>query len=107
MMMDISNFYLMTPLLQTEYIRIKLSNLPQEIIHQYKLNNKARKNGMVFIAITKGMYGLPQSGLPANEFLEKHLNQHSYFQSKLVPSLWRHKTCPIQFVLTVDDFGVK
>ena len=107
MTMDISNFYLMTPLLRPEYIRIKLSDLPQEIIDQYQLKDKVNKNGMVFVAVTKGMYGLPQSGLLANELLEKRLNQHGYFQSKFVPGLWRHKTRPIQFVLTVDDFGVK
>ena len=53
------------------------------------------------------MYGLPQSGLLANELLEKRLNKHGYVQSKFVPGLWKHKTRPIQFCLTVDDFGVK
>ncbi len=32
MMIDISNFYLMTPLKQPEYIHIKLSDIPEEII---------------------------------------------------------------------------
>ena len=53
------------------------------------------------------MYGLPQSGLLANELLENRLNKHGYAQSKFVPGLWKHKTRPIQFCLTVDDFGVK
>ena len=92
MTMDISNFYLMTPLLQPEYIRIKLSDLPEEIIQQYKLNDKANKNGMVFVKVTKGMYGLPQSGLLANVLLKKRLNQHGYHQSKLVPGLWKHES---------------
>jgi hypothetical protein len=56
---------------------------------------------------TKGMYGLPQAGLIANKLLESRLNKHGYRQSKLVPGLWRHDTCPIQFTLVVDDFGVK
>jgi hypothetical protein len=107
MTMDISNFYLMTPLLQPEYVRMKLSDLPEEIIQQYKLNDKANKNGMVFVKVTKGMYGLPQSGLLANVLLKKRLNQHGYHQSKLVPGLWKHELRHIQFVLTVDDFGVK
>ena len=92
MTLDISDFYLMTPLLRPEYIRIKLSDLPEEIIQQYKLNDKANKNGMVFVKITKGMYGLPQSGLLANVLLKKHLNQHGYHQSKLVPGLWKHES---------------
>eukprot|EP00804_Cyclotella_cryptica_P025587 CCRYP_002823-RE/>CCRYP_002823-RE protein AED:0.29 eAED:0.29 QI:0/0/0/1/0/0/2/0/609 len=81
MTMDISNFYLMTPLLRPEYIRIKLSDLPDEIIREYKLTDKVNKNGMIFVSVTRGI--------------------------KLVPGLWRHTTRPIQFVLTVDDFGVK
>lgn len=39
--------------------------------------------------------------------LEKRLNTHGYFQSKLVPGLWSHEWRPIQFTLVVDDFGVK
>jgi hypothetical protein len=105
--MDLANFYRMTPLLRPKYIRIKLSDLPDEIIAEYQLHEKATHHGMVFVAVTKGMYGLPQAGLLANELLEKRLNQHGYFQNKLVPGFWRHLTRPIQFVLTVDDFSVK
>ena len=107
MTMDISNFYLMTPLSRPEYIRIKLTDLPDEIIDEYKLKEKATKDGSIYIEANKGMYGLPQSGLLANELLEKRLNKHGYHQSKLVPGLWKHDKRPIQFTLVVDDFGVK
>ena len=107
MTMDISNFYLMTPLSRPEYIRIKLTDLPDEIINEYKLKEKATKDGSIYIEANKGMYGLPQSGLLANELLEKRLNKHGYHQSKLVPGLWKHDKRPIQFTLVVDDFGVK
>jgi hypothetical protein len=63
--------------------------------------------GFVYLEVTKGMYGLPQAGLLANELLEKRLNKHGYHQSKFVPGLWKHKTRPIMFTLVVDDFGVK
>ncbi len=56
---------------------------------------------------TKGMYSLPQAGLIANNILEKRLNRHKYWQSKLVPGLWKHDTRPIQFTLVVNNFGVK
>jgi hypothetical protein len=62
---------------------------------------------MVFLEVTKGMYGLPQAGLLANKLLEKRLNKHGYYQSKLVPGLWKHESCPIMFTLIVNDFGVK
>ena len=107
MTMEISNFYLMTPLNRPEYIRIKLTDIPDEIIKEYDLKSKATKDGSIYIEVNKGMYGLPQSGLLANELLEKRLNKHGYSQSKLVPGLWKHKKRPIQFTLVVDDFGVK
>ena len=107
MTMDISNFYLMTPLKRAEYIKIRLSDIPDEIIKEYNLMDKVTSNGSIYIKAIRGMYGLPQAGLLANELLEKRLNKHGYYQNKLVPGLWAHKTRPIQFSLVVDDFGVK
>ena len=37
MTMDISNFYLMTPLERPEYMRNSLRDIPDEIIKEYKL----------------------------------------------------------------------
>ncbi|EJK62273.1 hypothetical protein THAOC_17120, partial [Thalassiosira oceanica] len=107
MTMDISNFYLNTPMPRPEYIRTKLSDIPDEIIDQYNLRKLATADGSVYMIVTKGMYGLPQAGKLANELLEKRLNAHGYRQSKLVPGLWKHDWRPIQFTLVVDDFGVK
>jgi hypothetical protein len=70
MTMDISNFYLMTPLHHSEFIRMKLSNIPDEVIKEYKLREKATKNGSIYIKAKQGMYSLPQSGLLANELLK-------------------------------------
>jgi len=71
MILDISNFYLMTPPTQPEYMRVKLTDIPQEIIDEYNLKDKATPDGSIHIVATKGMYGLPQAGLLANELLEK------------------------------------
>jgi hypothetical protein len=86
---------------------MKLSNIPDKIINEYKLRDKTTQSGSIYIVANCGMYGLPQSGLIANKLLEKKLNEHGYWQSKLVPGLWRHNTRPIQFTLVVDNFGVK
>jgi hypothetical protein len=107
MTMDIANFYLMTPRKRPKYVKIKLSDIPEEIIVEYKLHNLANADDSVYIEANRGMYGLPQLGLIANELLEERLNKHGYRQSKLVPGLWKHDTRPIQFTLVVDDFGVK
>ena len=106
MTMDISNFYLMTPLKQPEYIRISIKDIPDEIINKYKIRDKADKNGSVYIKANRGMDGLSQAGLLANELLEHRLNKIGYRQSKLVPGLWKHDWIPVQFTLVVDDFLV-
>ena len=87
MMLGISNFYLMTPLKWAEYICMKLADIPEEIIVEYKLHEKATPDGSIYIVANKGMYGLPQAGLLAIELLEKQLNKNGYRQSKLVPGL--------------------
>ena len=53
------------------------------------------------------MYGLPKSGIIAQEQLEKRLEKHGYKQSKIIPGFWTHEWQPISFTLVVDDFGVK
>ena len=79
MTMDIANFYLMTPLTRPEYIRINLKDVPDEIILEYNLREKATADGSAYIVENRGMYGLPQSGLLANELLEKRLNKRGYY----------------------------
>jgi len=44
---------------------------------------------------------------PIGLLLEQRLNKEGYFQSQIVPVLWKHNTKPIQFVLVVEDFGIK
>jgi hypothetical protein len=107
MTMDMSNFYLMTPLHHPEFIRIKLTDIPDKVINKYKFREVATKNGSIYIRAKRGMYGLPQAGLLATKLLKKCLNKHGYQQSKLVPGLWKHDTRPIQWTQVVDDFGIK
>ena len=70
MTMDISNFYLMTTLKRPDYIRMKLSKIPSEVIKKYRLRDITTPDGSVYIEATKGMYGLPHEGLLANELLK-------------------------------------
>jgi hypothetical protein len=61
MTMDISNFYLMTPLKRPEYIRMKMSDIPEEIINEYKLRSIVSKEGSIYIMAIRGstvVYGL-------------------------------------------------
>jgi hypothetical protein len=106
MMMDIKNYYLGTPLPRFEYMKMLLSRFPEEIVQKYNLNALA-VNGWVYIEIRKGMYGLKQAGLLANQLLQMRLAPFGYYPARHTPELWLHKTRPISFTLVVDDFAVK
>ena len=107
MTLDIKNFYLNTPLAWYEYLRLKLSNLPEDVIEQYGLKDKTTSEGYIYVEIRKGMYGLPQAGLLAQELLEQRLQKQGYTQSKVTPGFWTHAWRPISLTLVVDNFGIK
>ena len=43
----------------------------------------------------------------ANKLLKERLAVHDYYEVAHTPGLFTHKTRPIWFTLTIDDFGVK
>ena len=96
-MLDGKGFYLNTPMARYEYMRLKLTNL----------RKIATEDGYVYCEIQKGMYGLPQAGIIAQQLLEERLAEVGYHQSKIVPGLWTHKTRNISFTLVVDDLAIK
>jgi hypothetical protein len=104
---DLKDFYLNTPIACPKFMRMKLADLPKEFARIYKLHDLADTNKYISIKIQKGMYGLPQAGILAQELLEKCLNKHGYRQSPITPGLWLHNFCSISFTLCIDDFGIK
>jgi hypothetical protein len=107
MMMDIKDFYLNTPMACYKYMRLRLSNMPEDIIEHYKLCKLTTLDGSIYCKIGKGMYGLPQAGINAQQLLKKCLIKHGYHQSKTNPGFWKHDTRSISFSLVVDGFGIK
>jgi hypothetical protein len=105
MMMDIKNYYLGTPLPRFEYMKLLLSRFPEEIVQKYNLSALA-VDGWVYIEIRKGIYGMKQAGLLANQLLQTRLAPLWYYPARHTPGLWLHKTRPISFTLFVDDFAV-
>jgi hypothetical protein len=85
---------------------INLSLLPQETIEKYDLLELSQ-DGKVYIEIQKGMYGLPQAGILANELLQRNLAKDGYRPTQHTHGRWTQDTLPISFSLVVDDFGVK
>jgi hypothetical protein len=53
--MNIKNFYLCTPMTRYEYMRLKLSNMPDNIITHYHLNDIATPDGYIYCKIFQGM----------------------------------------------------
>ena len=103
---DIKNFYLNTPLTRKEYTKINLSDIPAEFVNEYNLTSLSH-NGWIHFEILKGVYGLPQAGRLANDLLRQRLNHDGYNETTTTPGLWKHKSRPIIFVLTVDDFAIQ
>ena len=71
--MDLKDFYLNTPMERPEYIQIKMSEIPEDVIQEYKLKDIVKADGYVYCQVKKGMYGLPQSGIIAQDLLEEQL----------------------------------
>ena len=63
---DISNFYLDTPLDCLEYACIAMKYVPQNFIDEYNLT-LLTTDGYLYLKMVKGMYGLPQTGILANK----------------------------------------
>jgi hypothetical protein len=60
-MVGIKDFYLCTPMKHPEYMRLKKTNIPEEIMREYQLQELVTVDGYEYCEITTGMYGLPQS----------------------------------------------
>jgi hypothetical protein len=59
MTMDIKDFYHNTPMAQYEYMRLRLADMPEDVITHYRLNEIATPERYIYCEIQKGMYGLP------------------------------------------------
>ena len=55
MKIDIKDFYLNTPMERYEYMRIKITNIPDDIIRQYNIQTKVTKDGFFYVEVRKGM----------------------------------------------------
>ena len=80
--MDIKDFYLNSPMKRPEYMKLKITDIPEEIIQEYNLMKLVTQDGYVYCEITKGMYGLPQAGILAQELLENNLQKKDTIKAK-------------------------
>ena len=68
--LDLIYFYLNTLMERPKFFRMKLSNFPDNVIEHYGLKAKVDKNSFVFVKCVCRMYGLPHTGIIAQELLE-------------------------------------
>jgi hypothetical protein len=101
MMMDIKEYYLGNPLPRFEYMKMMLSRFPKEIIQKYNLNDLT-VDGWFYIEIRKGMYGLNQAGLLANQLLQTRLAPFGYYPARHTPGLWLNKKLGLSLSLTLS-----
>jgi len=87
-----------------EYMILTRAQVPAASQAKYASSIEWR-NDKALVEITKGIYGLPQSGLLAQKRLIEHLAKHGYYQTNTT-CLFKHKTRAIVFSDVVDDFGV-
>ena len=78
MTMYVRYFYFNAPMARSEYICLKLSNLPESVVQQYNPEVKATKDGYIHVEIRHGMYGLPQANIIAQKLLKKRPNKKGY-----------------------------
>ena len=78
---------------RSEHVRIKLSDIPTECIEEYNLTQSVQ-NEWIYFEILRGYYGLPQSGILANDLLRTHIEKAGYYKVATTPDLWSHKWRP-------------
>ena len=103
---DIYNMYLMSDLVESEYVKFNYKLIPQHTIDHYSLDDII-EDGFVYTKINKARFGLKQSSKIAHDDLVQHLNKHEYVQAKNTDGLFVHGLCDISFTLVVNDFGIQ
>jgi hypothetical protein len=99
MTIDIKDFYLNKPMERYEYFCMMLELFLKDVIDEYDLCNKVDANENVHCKVRRGMYGLSQAGIIAQDLLDPCLRKARYTQSKITPSYWKHTWSPISFTL--------
>jgi hypothetical protein len=64
-------------------------------------------HGFIYLEMRQVVWGLPQACILANKLLRKCLLPHGYYKCANTPSLWKHETRPISFMLVGNNFGIK
>ena len=86
---------------------IPFKKTPQEIIDAYNLTTLVDNQGWIYMRIEKGIYGLEQSGIIANQELVKHMAPFGYHPVQHTPGLLVHYKRKTIFSLVVYGFCIQ
>ena len=102
---DITDYYLGSPMDEADYqwMYIAVKDIPFDIRQKHDVEIR---NGKACVCIQKGMYGLPNAGLLAQDQLIARLAEDGYHETD-TECLFKHDTRGTLFMLVVDDFGIK
>ncbi len=89
-----------------KFMWISIELIPQAFIDEYNLLSKVQ-NGYVYMQIIKGMYGLPQAGMLAKNFLKERLKEWGQSELTHSPGLCTHKNRLVWLTLVGDGFHIK
>ena len=89
---DISNYFLASPMKRCEYMKVRAKYLPEDIINHYNLRDLITEDGYIYIRIDKGMYGLKNAAILAYDNLKPHLAKFGYSPVPGTVGLWQHAT---------------
>ena len=59
-------------------------------LRAYNLQSLQYEKGWCYIKISKGMYGIKQAGIIANQEIQKHMSAYGYRPVKCTLGLWKH-----------------
>ena len=87
-------------------MRIPLKIIPQDGIDAYELTALVDEQGWIYMPINKGIYGLKEAGILANQELVKHMAPFGYNPVQHTPGIWVHDSRK-KVSLVVDDLCVQ
>ena len=104
--LDITDFYLGTPLEKKEYMFIAKNQIPESTLTEYGSKIHWRDD-KTMVQLNNSLYGLPQAGKVSADKVIHLLSRHGYTQCAHTPCLYTHATNGLYFTLVVDDYLLK
>ena len=90
MTIDLKDFFLASPMLTPEFMKLQYKHIPDDIIKKYNLDKKVAADRCIYVKINKGMYGLKQAVILVCNQLVKFLEPHGYKPIPHTVGMWYH-----------------